>query len=172
MSGAASRSGLTTRSTGGRPAIPSSGPCRSQSARSPGATRATTICFEVGRMTVVLALLVAAVQVPLSPELREWRTDFSRHTVPLAEIVSGGPPKDGIPAFDRRVDGRVLDFGTTGRLRHSDLVMYDRQTESWWQQATGEGIVGTYAGKELRLIAAPVTSWRDFREAYPTGRVL
>ena len=52
-------------------------------------------------MTVVPVLLVAAVQVPLSPELREWRTDFSRHTVPLAEIVSGGPPKDGIPAIDR-----------------------------------------------------------------------
>jgi hypothetical protein len=66
----------------------------------------------------------------------------------------------------------VLDFGTTGRLRHSDLVMYDRQTESWWQQATGEGIVGTYAGKRLRPIAAPVTSWRDFRDRFPTGRVL
>lgn len=45
-------------------------------------------------------------------------------------------------AFDRRVDGRVLDFGTTGNLRYSDLVMWDRQTESWWQQITGEAIVG------------------------------
>jgi hypothetical protein len=33
-------------------------------------------------------------------------------------------------AFDRRLDGRVLDFGTTGHLRNSDLVMFDRQTES------------------------------------------
>ncbi len=40
-------------------------------------------------------------------------------------------------AFDRRVEGRTLDFGTTGKLRHSDLVMYDRQTESWWQQFGG-----------------------------------
>lgn len=75
-------------------------------------------------------------------------------------------------AFDRRLDGAVLDFGTTGRLRYSDLVMYDRQTESWWQQATGEGIVGTYAGRRLRFIPAPVMSWRDFRAAYPAGRVL
>ena len=43
--------------------------------------------------------------------------------------------------FDRRLDGAVLDFGTTGKLRKSDLVMYDRQTESWWQQFTGKGIV-------------------------------
>jgi hypothetical protein len=149
----------------------------------------------------------------------EWRrTDFSRHSVSLAEIKSGGPPKDGIPAidlprferlergkpsgwsvglggtepvialsvgddarayplriliwheiandtvggapvtvtycplcnaalvFERVVDGRVIDFGTTGKLRNSDLVMYDRQTESWWQQFTGEAIVGAYTG--------------------------
>ena len=41
--------------------------------------------------------------------------------------------------FDRRLGDRVLDFGTTGNLRFSDLVMYDRQTESWWQQFTGIG---------------------------------
>lgn len=75
-------------------------------------------------------------------------------------------------AFDRTVDGRVLDFGTTGRLRYSDLVMYDRQTESWWQQATGEAIVGAYAGRRLCFIPAPVMRWRDFRTMYPAGRVL
>ena len=169
----------------------------------------------------------------------DWRTDFSKHTVPLEEIVSGGPPKDGIPAidhpefesvgdadrwladrepvvvvtidnaakayplqiliwheivndqvgrtpvsitycplcntalaFDRRLDGQVLDFGTTGRLRHSDLVMYDRQTETWWQQATGEGIVGEYAGRRLTFISAPLVSWETFKQAYPSGQVL
>jgi len=168
-----------------------------------------------------------------------WKTDFSKHTVPLEEIVSGGPPKDGIPAiddpsfvavddadgwlerrepvavveeggevkayplsiliyheivndevggrpvsvtycplcnttlaFDRRFDGRLLDFGTTGRLRHSDLVMYDRQTETWWQQATGEGIVGRYAGEELEFVPAPVMSWADVRAQFPDARVL
>ena len=44
--------------------------------------------------------------------------------------------------FDRRVNGQVLDFGTSGFLRKSDLIMWDRQTESWWQQITGEAIVG------------------------------
>ncbi len=168
-----------------------------------------------------------------------WRTDFSQHIVPLSEITSGGPPKDGIPAidnpkfvsvreadawlddsepvvvlnigedakayplqilmwheivndeiagipvtvtfcplcntalsFDRRFDGQVLDFGTTGRLRHSDLVMYDRQTETWWQQATGQGLVGDYAGERLEFIASPLVSWETFKRTHPEGRVL
>jgi hypothetical protein len=75
-------------------------------------------------------------------------------------------------AFDRRFEGVRLDFGTTGRLRHSDLIMYDRQTETWWQQATGEGIVGRHAGKRLTFLPAPVMSWKDARAEFPEARVL
>lgn len=168
-----------------------------------------------------------------------WRTDFTRHSVPLGEIQSGGPPRDGIPpvdrpsfeavagadswltpqepviqlavgsetrayplqiliwheivndqvggvpvavtfcplcntaiAFDRRVDGRVLDFGTTGNLRYSDLVMWDRQTESWWQQITGEAIVGELTGRRLSMLPATIVAWADFRGQFPQGQVL
>lgn len=187
-----------------------------------------------------LALAAGAALAQSEAERREWpRTDFSRRNVDLGEILSGGPPKDGIPAidrpkfidplaarawlgdaepvivlraggearayplqilmfheivndevagrpvavtfcplcnasivFDRRVDGRTLDFGTTGRLRHSDLVMYDRQTESWWQQFTGTGIVGHYAGTALGRLPAEIVAFADFRAAHPRGRVL
>ncbi len=74
--------------------------------------------------------------------------------------------------FDRRLSGVMLDFGTTGKLRKSDLVMYDRQTESWWQQFTGKGIVGYYAGATLEQVPSTIVSFADFREAYPLGRVL
>lgn len=74
--------------------------------------------------------------------------------------------------FDRRVDGRVLTFGTTGRLRHSDLVMYDHQTESFWQQFTGEGIVGTMAGKQLAPVPARIESFSRFAARHPDGQVL
>ena len=74
--------------------------------------------------------------------------------------------------FDRRVAGRVLDFGTTGRLRYSDLVMYDRQTESWWQQLTGKGIVGHYAGTELARLPSEIVAFEEFAKAYPAGLVL
>ncbi len=74
--------------------------------------------------------------------------------------------------FERTVNGRVLDFGATGKLRHSDLVMYDRQTESWWQQFTGEAIVGEMTGSELKLIPSRLESFARFRERFPRGRVL
>jgi hypothetical protein len=181
---------------------------------------------------------------PISWRLEWPRTDFSRHGVQFAEIKSGGPPKDGIPAidaprferlargkpmgwsvalgdtepvialsvgddarayplrvliwheiandtvggtpvvvtycplcnaalvFERLLDGRVLDFGTTGKLRHSDLVMYDRQTESWWQQFTGEAIVGAMTGRRLRLVPSRLESFDRFRQRFPEGQVL
>lgn len=171
--------------------------------------------------------------------LRDWRTDFSKHCVPLSEITSGGPPPDGIPSldrpvfyssafaddwlqpqepviavvegevarayplqiliwheivndtlagrpvavtfcpicntalvFDRRVASRDLSFGTTGNLRYSDLVMYDRQTQSWWQQATGEAIVGELSGKRLQRVTALVLSYEEYKKAFPRGEVL
>lgn len=167
-----------------------------------------------------------------------WKTDFSRHAVDPAEILSGGPPRDGIPSidapifkraaeiadiganepvirlelqgevrayplriltwheivndtingrpvaitycplcnsavvFDRRVDGMVLEFGVSGLLRNSDLVMYDRATESWWQQFSGEAIVGALTGKTLGMIPSRVMGFAAFKAAHPDGLVL
>ena len=75
-------------------------------------------------------------------------------------------------AFDRRVGEQVLDFGTTGNLRHSDLVMYDRQSETWWQQATGRAIVGELTGTKLEFLPSQLISWEAFRTEHPDGRVL
>ena len=179
-----------------------------------------------------------ALAAPGDQWTHEWpKTDFENTSVDLAEIFSGGPPKDGIPSidepeflavdevdmddrepvigfgvgddirayplrvlmwheivndvvggvpvaitfcplcnaamvFDRRVDGRVLDFGTTGKLRHSDLVMYDRQTESWWQQFLGEAIVGSMTGTRLKHLPARIESFAKFRARAPRGKVL
>lgn len=74
--------------------------------------------------------------------------------------------------FDRRVDGRTMSFGTTGKLRRSDLVMYDRQTESWWQQFTGNAIVGAMTAKRLGMIPSRLESLALFKERFPNGRVL
>lgn len=176
---------------------------------------------------------------PPSGAERQFSTDFSRHTVPYSDILSGGPPKDGIPAiddplfisvdeadaylkdlepvvfiqigedtrayplqtltwheivndvvdgkpvaitfcplcntaiaFDASFDGLELDFGTTGRLRFSNLIMYDRQTETWWQQATGEGIAGEYAGEQLTFLPASIIGWEEFKTNFPGGQVL
>ncbi len=168
-----------------------------------------------------------------------WGTNWELHSVSYDEILSGGPPRDGIPSidnpmfisqdeaaewlsdnepviaveingdarayplqimtwheitndvvgdvpvivtfcplcnsaivFDRRVNGEVFEFGTSGLLRHSDLVMYDRTTESLWQQFTGEAIVGDLTGTELTFLPSSIISFADFREAFPDGVVL
>jgi hypothetical protein len=74
--------------------------------------------------------------------------------------------------FDRRLDARVLSFGTTGKLRNSDLVMYDRETESWWQQYVGEALVGTLAGRRLAMLPMRVESFARFKQRHPNGAVL
>lgn len=171
---------------------------------------------------------------------RAWPdTDFSKHSVPFFEIISGGVGRTGIPPIDsplflqvsagpqymddadpvialeiqgqtkaypldilqgheivndtlndvpvavtycplcntaivfkRQLSGRTLDFGVSGMLRNSDLLMWDRQTESWWQQITGESIVGEMTGTKMEIIPAPIVSWKDYREAFPDGLLL
>jgi hypothetical protein len=75
-------------------------------------------------------------------------------------------------AFSREVDGRTLDFGTTGMLRNSDLVMYDRQTESWWQQLTADAVVGELTGTKLQVLPSQILPWSEFMRLHPNGQVL
>ncbi len=194
------------------------------------------------RRLLVPALALMLSIPPALAQVSSWQgewpsTDFTKSSIDFVEILSGGPPKDGIPAiddpsfapvsqsgiagvepvisvaiggdarayplqilmwheiandtvggvpitvtfcplcntgivFDRRVDGRVLDFGTTGKLRNSDLVMYDRQTESWWQQFTGEAIVGEMTGTYLDIVPARLESLEQFRARHPDGQIL
>ena len=163
-----------------------------------------------------------------------------KHTVPLAKIVSGGPPKDGIPSIDSPkfqsvreadkiledsefvlglningdirvyplqilvwheivndvvggkpiavtycplcftnqvfnrtlIDGNIVEFGTSGKLYNSNLVMYDRKSNSLWSQALGEGIVGDYSGIKLEKIPFDIAYWKEWKKLYPESKVL
>jgi hypothetical protein len=75
-------------------------------------------------------------------------------------------------SFNRVVNGETLRFGTTGLLRFSDLVMWDNKTESWWQQATGTAIVGSFTGTQLEFLSTEVVSFADFKAQFPEGKVL
>ena len=89
--------------------------------------------------------------------------------VPVA--VTYSPLTNTGIVFERRVGDRVLEFGTTGKLRYSDLVMYDRTTESWWQQFLGEAIVGELTGTRLAMLPARLESFARFKERAPEGEV-
>ena len=97
------------------------------------------------------------------PELLDEAAEF----LPIARRVPGQEL-----TFDRRLDGEVYEFGTSGLLRNSDLVMYDRTTEGLWQQFTGEAIAGDLAGAQLTFLPSSIVSFADFREAHPEGVVL
>ncbi len=75
-------------------------------------------------------------------------------------------------AFESQIGEEVFKFGVSGLLRNSDLVMYDRNTESLWQQSSGRAIVGAMVGARLTYVPAPVVSLGHLRSAYPDAIVM
>ncbi len=74
--------------------------------------------------------------------------------------------------FNRTINGQSVEFGTSGKLYNSNLVMYDRTSKSLWSQALGQGIVGKYAGIKLERIPFDVAFWREWKQLYPDTKVL
>ncbi|MDE2989345.1 MAG: DUF3179 domain-containing protein [Chloroflexota bacterium] len=75
-------------------------------------------------------------------------------------------------AFESQIGEDILIFGVSGLLRNSDLVMYDRKTESLWQQSSGRAIVGTMVGARLKYVPASVVTVGQLRAAYPDALVM
>jgi hypothetical protein len=119
---------------------------------------------------IVVALGDAARAYPLQILLYHEIVNDTLGGTPIS--VTFCPLCNASIVFDRRLDGRLLDFGTTGLLRKSDLVMYDRQTESWWQQFTGRAIVGDLNGATLTRVPAQIVAFEEFVAGYPAGEVL
>jgi len=166
-------------------------------------------------------------------------TDGVKHSVPLEEILSGGPPKDGIPSIDNPkfvsiaeandflsdndpgiafllgnthrfypyqiivwheivndiiegqrvlvtycplcltgyvldplVKGERVEFGTSGKLWKSNLVMYDRKTDSLWSQVLAEAIVGEMTGTSLKILSSDQALYGNWKKLHPGGEVL
>ncbi len=74
--------------------------------------------------------------------------------------------------YARRVNDRVLSFGVSGMLWRENLVMYDRQTESWWSQADGKAIRGAHEGVQLTQLPSDLMSWKEWRALHPDTLVL
>ena len=74
--------------------------------------------------------------------------------------------------FERIIDGQEVEFGTSGKLYNSNLLMYDRYTESYWSQALGIAVKGELTGYELNLIPFDVITWGDWKKIHPETVVL
>ena len=72
----------------------------------------------------------------------------------------------------RNINGKTFSFGVSGLLRKSNLLMWDKETESWWQQGTAEAIVGTMTGTKLETFPTQIVAFRDFKADFPQGTVL
>jgi len=75
-------------------------------------------------------------------------------------------------AYRRSLDGEAVEFGTTGKLYNSNLVMYDRKTDTWWTQIDGKAIVGELTGRELSEISIDTVTWRQWKKGHPDSVVL
>lgn len=74
--------------------------------------------------------------------------------------------------YDRTVGEQTLSFGVSGRLYHSNLLLYDRQTDSLWSQITAEAVAGRMTGAKLRTVPFIITTWREWRQHHPHSRVM
>ncbi len=121
----------------------------------------------------VIALTVGKETRAYPLQIMIWHEIVNDQFSDLPVVVTFCPLCNTALVFERpTVDGEVLDFGTSGNLRFSDLVMYDRQTHSWWQQFSGEGIVGKLTSMQLTPLPAALIAWSDFKATYPDGQVL
>jgi len=75
-------------------------------------------------------------------------------------------------AFDSRVNGQVLSFGVSGLLYNSDVLLYDRESESLWSQLLSRAVTGKYKGKTLTMLPVIHTSWSDWKRFHPSSLVL
>lgn len=101
-----------------------------------------------------------------------WHEIANDEVAGLPIAVTFCPLCNSSVTFERQIDDEALDFGVSGLLRNSDLIMFDRQTESWWQQLTGEALVGAYTGTLLKIVPSQVISFGSFAERHPDGLVM
>lgn len=191
---------------------------------------------------IALAVIIGLVAIAVLMLVRKpgiMIKDDAKHSIPLEEIMAGGPPPDGIPpidkpvfispdkanawlgdnevglslalgntnrfypfqilvwheivndtingervlvtycplcrtaiVFDPQVGDKRVEFGTSGKLWNSNLLMYDRQTQSLWSQVLGEAVVGEMTGTRLAILPSDIMRFGDWQKLYPAGAVL
>jgi Protein of unknown function (DUF3179) len=120
----------------------------------------------------VLALQIGADARAYPVQILIWHEIVNDTVGGVPVAVTYCPLCNSAIAYDRRAAGRVLSFGTSGRLYDSNLVMYDRQTQSLWVQFTGQAVAGVLTGHQLRPYPMQTVSWRKWRAGHPHGWVL
>ena len=127
---------------------------------------------ELGPLEPVLSIVINGDARAYPLRILLWHEIVNEVVGGVPILVSYCPLCNSGVVFDRRVDGKTLSFRNTGRIRHFDMVMYDQQTGSWWQQFTGSAIVGDLTGKNMKLLPARLESLAKFKARAPKGKLL
>ncbi len=104
--------------------------------------------------------------------IMNWHEIVNDTLGPEPVVVTYCPLCGSGMAFKAQMDGRHLVFGVSGLLYNSDVLLYDRQSESLWSQIMGQAISGPMRGAQLELIPLAHTTWSDWRARHPDTRVL
>ena len=105
-------------------------------------------------------------------EILIWHELVNDSIDDLPILISYCPLCNSAVVFDRRIGDTTYDFGVSGMVRNSDMVMFDRQTESLWQQITGEAIAGALTGQQLKILPAETISFQVVSAQFPRAKVL
>ncbi len=120
----------------------------------------------------VLALQIGADARAYPVQILIWHEIVNDTVGRVPVAVTYCPLCNSAIAYDRRTARHVLSFGTSGRLYDSNLVMYDRQTQSLWVQFTGQAVAGVLTGHQLHPYPMQTVSWGEWRAGHPHGWVL
>lgn len=120
----------------------------------------------------VLALEIGGDARAYPLQIMTWHELVNDTVGGVPVTVSYCPLCNSAVAYDRNAAGRILDFGTSGMLYQSSMVMYDRQTQSLWTHFDGMAVIGELAGTRLDFRPMAIVSWAAWRDAHPGGLVL
>ncbi len=121
---------------------------------------------------LVLAIIYKDVKRVYPLQIMVWHEIVNDNVAGDPLLITYCPLCGSGIAFERTLNGEVMEFGTSGKLYNSNLVMYDRKTNSYWTQIGGRAIVGELTGMKLTPVSIETVVWRDWKKAHPDSAVL
>jgi len=121
---------------------------------------------------LVLAIIYKHVKRVYPLQIMVWHEIVNDEIVGDPVLITYCPLCGSGIAFEGKIDGAEVEFGTSGKLYNSNLVMYDRKTNSYWTQIDGLAVVGELTGTKLKPVSIDTVVWRDWKKTHPDSEVL
>jgi hypothetical protein len=132
--------------------------------------------FELPPGERVIGIAIGGEEVAYPLALLNWHECVNDVVGGVPIAVTYCPLCDSVAVFDRRVGGEVIEFGISGRLYNSNVLLYDRRSvaseESLWSQLQGRAVTGTRAGADLETLPFELTPWGQWRDTHPNAKVV